>query len=87
MFPRTATACFVLYRTVLSPLLHTFAPVPGGCRFTPSCSAYGASAIRQYGLGIGFVFLLKRLLRCRPGGGFGYDPVSPHVRSMSRADD
>lgn len=67
----------ILYRALLSPAVHTLALFPGGCRFIPSCSEYAAEAVRQYGLIIGFVFLLKRLRRCHPGGDFGYDPVPP----------
>ena len=45
------------------------------CRFVPSCSSYMAEAIRKYGPWKGFRMGLKRLGRCRPGGGSGYDPV------------
>ncbi len=45
------------------------------CRFTPSCSRYAAEALRSYGAGRGSWLALRRLLRCRPGGRAGSDPV------------
>ncbi len=48
---------------------------PSGCRFTPSCSAYAREAIERRGLWRGVGLAVRRLLRCRPWGGFGYDPV------------
>ena len=45
------------------------------CRFTPTCSQYMIDAINKYGVRKGIKLGLKRLKRCRPGGGFGYDPV------------
>lgn len=63
------------YRLFLSPLLHQGLFSIGGCRFSPTCSAYGLEAIRQYGLQVGFMLLMKRLLHCHPWGGGGYDPV------------
>ncbi|NBT34619.1 MAG: membrane protein insertion efficiency factor YidD [Betaproteobacteria bacterium] len=51
------------------------------CRFVPSCSEYVDEALAQYGLFRGGWMGVKRLCRCRPGGGSGYDPVSPPSRS------
>lgn len=45
------------------------------CRFTPSCSEYAVEALQHYGAPRGVRLALRRLLRCRPGGPFGYDPV------------
>ena len=53
-------------------------PIIGGraaCRFTPTCSEYTRIAIEKYGLVHGVWLGLKRISRCRPGGGCGYDPV------------
>ena len=53
-------------------------PIIGGrnaCRFTPSCSEYTCQAIAKYGAFRGIWMGTKRILRCRPGGGRGYDPV------------
>lgn len=45
------------------------------CRFTPSCSEYMIDAINEYGTIKGLKLGIKRILRCRPKGKFGYDPV------------
>lgn len=45
------------------------------CRFTPTCSQYTLEAFRKYGPIKGFWLGLKRILRCHPWGGSGYDPV------------
>ena len=52
-------------------------PLKGGptCRFTPTCSQYALEAFRKYGPFKGFWLSLKRILRCHPWGGSGYDPV------------
>ena len=57
------------YQIAISPLLGP------SCRFTPTCSQYGLIAIRRFGLIKGSWLLIKRISRCRPGGGCGYDPV------------
>jgi uncharacterized protein len=58
------------YQYVLSPYL-------GGskCRYTPSCSQYTMDAIKKYGPIKGIFLGAKRISRCHPGGGHGYDPV------------
>ena len=57
------------YQRLLSPLL------PASCRFQPTCSAYMVEAIQVHGSLRGTSLGLRRLVRCRPGGGRGYDPV------------
>ncbi|MBQ6605017.1 MAG: membrane protein insertion efficiency factor YidD [Tidjanibacter sp.] len=57
------------YRHCISPL------TPASCRFTPTCSAYALEAITKYGPIKGGWLTLRRLLRCHPWGGSGYDPV------------
>jgi len=57
------------YRVALSPL------VGGTCRFTPSCSHYAEEAIRRHGARRGTWLTVRRLARCHPLGGWGYDPV------------
>jgi len=63
--------CVRLYQWTLSPLL------PAWCRFHPSCSAYMVEAIRTHGPVAGTWLGLKRIGRCRPGGGSGFDLVPP----------
>ena len=58
-----------VYKVAISPYL-----MPS-CRYTPSCSAYAAEAIRKYGPLKGGWMGLKRIFRCHPWGGHGYDPV------------
>lgn len=45
------------------------------CRYTPSCSAYAIEAVERYGAARGGWLAVKRLCRCHPFGGHGYDPV------------
>ncbi|MDR2906662.1 MAG: membrane protein insertion efficiency factor YidD [Bacteroidales bacterium] len=58
-----------VYQYTISPFF------PNSCRFTPSCSQYGLEAFRKYGVFKGFWLTLKRVSRCHPWGGEGYDPV------------
>lgn len=68
--PREAAIALIrFYRAVISPLL------PSCCRFVPTCSEYGLIAFQRYGFVKGFALTAKRILRCRPGGPHGYDPV------------
>lgn len=48
---------------------------PSPCRFVPSCSAYGHEAIERHGAARGAWLTARRLSRCHPWGGFGFDPV------------
>jgi uncharacterized protein len=57
------------YQIVISPMF------PSCCRYIPTCSEYGLQAVKRYGLIKGSLLAAKRILRCRPGGGVGYDPV------------
>lgn len=47
----------------------------GNCRFEPSCSVYAAECFRTLSVPKAFFYSIKRLLRCHPGGSYGYDPV------------
>lgn len=63
------TAPILFYRNAISPL------TPPSCRFTPTCSQYALEAIRKYGPFKGPYLAIRRILRCHPWGGSGYDPV------------
>jgi len=68
-------AAISVYRAVLSPLIVAlFGPA---CRFEPPCSKYAHDAVREHGAWRGGYIAARRLLRCRPLGGHGYDPVPP----------
>ena len=49
--------------------------LPPSCRYTPTCSSYAIIALRRYGALKGGWLAAKRIARCHPWGGFGYDPV------------
>lgn len=64
-----------LYQVTLSPL-KTILLGPGArCRFHPTCSQYAAESLRIHGFFKGGAYALRRILRCHPWGGSGYDPV------------
>jgi hypothetical protein len=64
-----ALALIRFYQVCLSPAL------PSSCRFYPSCSAYAYEAVEKWGIMQGARLTVERLLRCRPWGEQGYDPV------------
>jgi putative membrane protein insertion efficiency factor len=59
---------------------------PSPCRHIPSCSAYALEALEVHGTRHGSRLALGRLLRCRPGGSHGYDPVPPPLSQVRGAD-
>ena len=50
----------------------------GACRFHPSCSEYAVEAVHRFHIGRAIILIIKRLLKCRPGGPFGLDPLPSH---------
>lgn len=70
---RLASGLIRGYQLFLSPFLG------GSCRFEPTCSVYARDALAAHGAWKGLVLTAKRLMRCHPWGGHGYDPVpEPH---------
>lgn len=63
------TAPIQLYRLLISPILGP------RCRYAPSCSAYAVEAIETHGVTRGGWLAVRRIARCHPWGGSGYDPV------------
>ena len=59
----------LFYKYCISPLK------PPSCRFTPTCSEYALVALKKHGPFKGLWLAVRRLVRCRPWGGSGYDPV------------
>jgi uncharacterized protein len=59
-----------IYQWTISPIMG-----PNKCRYTPTCSEYAILAVKKHGMFKGTWLAVKRIGRCRPGGGWGYDPV------------
>ncbi|MFJ1432517.1 membrane protein insertion efficiency factor YidD [Capnocytophaga canimorsus] len=57
------------YQLFISPL------TPSACRYAPTCSQYTLEALKKHGLFKGGYLAIKRIARCHPWGGSGYDPV------------
>lgn len=66
---RCALLPVYFYRACISPML------PPSCRFTPTCSQYAIEAVMKHGVMKGGWLTIKRICRCHPWGGSGYDPV------------
>ncbi len=83
----TSVAGFVIiavvkiYQWGISPLF------PASCRYTPTCSHYMIEAVRVHGPLRGLWLGLKRIGRCHPWGGMGYDPVPRKEEPRAEADD
>jgi putative membrane protein insertion efficiency factor len=67
----------LLYRVTLGPYLG------GRCRFHPTCSQYAIDALQRHGALRGSRLALRRVLRCHPFGGRGYDPTRLPVSRMT----
>ena len=57
------------YQVFLSPIF------PSSCRFHPTCSEYAKEAVEFHGVTKGLWLAMRRLIRCRPFGPGGFDPV------------
>lgn len=69
MFSRLLILSIRFYQRFISPL------TPPSCRYTPTCSQYAVEAIQKHGPLKGLYLAVRRILRCHPWGGYGYDPV------------
>ena len=69
LLTRLLTALIRFYQTAILPMF------PPACRYTPTCSQYAIEAIRKHGPLKGTWLAVKRICRCHPWGGSGYDPV------------
>jgi len=69
-----------IYRKLLSPFFGI------NCRYQPSCSAYAEEALRLHGATCGSWLALRRICRCHPWGGSGYDPVPPPRKPSGETD-
>jgi uncharacterized protein len=69
MFKKVAIMLVKFYQVSIRPML------PNACRYTPSCSEYAVTALDKHGFFKGGWLACKRILRCNPFGGQGYDPV------------
>lgn len=69
----------IIMKYILIKGIQFYQKIPGSfhnyCRHIPSCSNYAVEAIETYGSIKGSILACKRILRCRPGGTYGYDPV------------
>ena len=65
------------YKLFVSPVLHWLAGPGAGCRYEPFCSQYFLEACEVHGVLRGSWLGVKRIARCHPWGGQGFDPVPP----------
>ena len=59
----------IIYQRIVSPF------TPSSCRFTPTCSNYALEAIKKKDLTAAVKMIIKRISKCHPWGGSGYDPI------------
>ena len=71
---RICIALIRFYQKHISPAL------PSCCRYMPTCSQYAIEAIEKRGVFVGIFLAVKRVLRCNPFGGSGFDPVPERRR-------
>ncbi len=71
MVKRVLIALVRFYQKGISPF------TPPSCRYVPTCSAYAVEALEVHGALRGGWLAVKRVARCHPWGGYGYDPVPP----------
>ena len=73
---KTAVVFLIRAQRAFSPFWRMLFGTPGPCcRFHPTCSQYAEEAIREHGVVRGGSMALRRVFRCQPWGGAGFDPV------------
>jgi putative membrane protein insertion efficiency factor len=80
IFKRIVILPIRFYQLAISPLLGR------NCRFEPTCSNYAVQAIEEWGVLKGSWLALKRILKCHPWGGHGYDPVPMKNKAKAKAE-
>jgi putative membrane protein insertion efficiency factor len=80
LYQRSVRFALKAYKVTLSPLIGR------QCRFAPSCSEYAAQALIEHGPGKGTYLSIRRVCRCNPWGGSGYDPVPPRTKKNKDHD-
>lgn len=78
---RLSLALIRVYRVTVGPLFAAFS----NCRYQPTCSKYGYEAIQSFGPRRGWWLAIRRIARCSPFGGHGYDPVPQEYVSWRQA--
>ena len=68
-----------IYRLAISPWLG------GNCRFDPTCSSYAIEALQVHGIFKGTWLAARRIGRCHPCGGSGYDPLPKNQKDIDEA--
>ena len=63
-----------IYKILISPFLGY------NCRYLPTCSDYSIEALKKFGLIKGITLILKRILKCHPWGGGGFDPIKKQMK-------
>ena len=63
-----------IYKILISPFLKN------NCRYLPTCSEYSIEALKKFGLFVGLYYSIKRIIRCHPFGGQGYDPLPNKIK-------
>jgi len=87
MLKTIVISCIKGYQQWISPLMIFFGGVGGSCRFIPTCSEYAVQAVQEHGVVRGTFLGFRRILRCQPWGGHGYDPVPSDLNKTGKLQE